>query len=60
MKAVLNAVMCGVSTGIDAFGTKRSAGADSSDCTDFYSKGRVPLVSYATVQMQTPAWKPEG
>ena len=58
MKAVLNAVMCGVSTGIDAFGTKKSPAADSSDCTDFYSKGRVPLVSYATVQMQSPAWKP--
>jgi len=60
MKAVFNAVMCGVSTGIDAFGTTPAPGADSNDCTDFYSKGRVPLVSYATVQMQTPAWKPDG
>jgi len=59
MKAVFNAIMCGVSTGIGAFGTTRVPGADGSDCLDFYSQGRVPLVSYATVQMQTPAWKPD-
>jgi TadE-like protein len=59
MKAVFNAIMCGVGTGIDAFGNGNNVTA-SDDCTDFYSKGRVPLVSYATVQMQTPAWKPDN
>jgi hypothetical protein len=59
MKSVINAVMCGVSTGLDAFGEGKDPPTGGTDCTNFYSKGRVPLVSFATVQMQTPAWKPE-
>jgi hypothetical protein len=52
--------MCGVDSGIDAFGRKKVDNIDDTDnCTAFYSQGRVPLVSYATVQMQTPAWKPD-
>jgi hypothetical protein len=57
MKAVFNAVMCGVDSGINAFGRGDTSYGTSSDCSDYYSKGRVPIVSYATVQMQTPAWK---
>jgi len=59
MKAVFSAIMCGVDSGIGAFGRQEVPGANTNNCTDFYSQGRVPLVSYATVQMQTPAWKPD-
>lgn len=60
MKAVFSAIMCGVDSGISAFGRKKVDNNDDTDnCTEFYSQGRVPLVSYATVQMQTPAWKPD-
>jgi len=57
MQTVIEAVMCGVNSGIDAFGNGKSP--VSNDCVNFYSHGRVPIVAYATVQMQTPAWKQE-
>jgi hypothetical protein len=57
MTAVIKAIMCGVDSGIDAFGRGTSAVTDANDCSNFYSQGRIPLVTYATVQMQTPAWK---
>jgi hypothetical protein len=53
MRAVFKAVMCGVSTGVDAFGTG-SYDAPPSDCASYYMQGRVPIVAYATVAMQTP------
>jgi len=58
MATIVKAVMCGVDVGVGAFdhGTMPIAGT-ASDCLNYYSKGRVPIVSYATVQMQTPAWK---
>jgi hypothetical protein len=28
-------------------------------CAAFYNQGRIPIVVYATVQMQTPAWEPD-
>jgi len=31
--------------------------ASLSDCLQYYNRGRVPIVSYAVVQMQTPAWQ---
>jgi len=58
MRSVFKAIMCGIGTGVDAFG--KGGGSVSDDCAAFYSQGRVPLVTYATVQMQTPAWKPDG
>ena len=58
MKTVFNAIFCGVDSGIDAFG-HASATLDD-NCADFYSQGRIPLVTYATVQMQTPAWQSGG
>jgi Flp pilus assembly protein TadG len=42
-------------TGVNAFG--RGGGLVSSDCAQYYENGRAPLVAYATVQMQTPAWQ---
>lgn len=46
MQAVIKTAMCGV--------------AASPYCDDFYAQGRIPIVVYATVQMQTPAWEPES
>ena len=61
MKRVFSAVMCG------NFGTVRERAftdwnsiiglGSIDDCVNFYLHGRAPIVSYATVQMQTPAWK---
>jgi len=45
MQSVIKTAMCGVSP--------------SPYCSDFYAQGRIPIVVYATVQMQTPAWEPE-
>ncbi len=45
MQAVIKSALCGV--------------AASADCDNFYSQGRIPIVVYATVQMQTPAWEPD-
>ncbi|HKT73545.1 MAG TPA: TadE family protein [Steroidobacteraceae bacterium] len=59
MRQMFGAIMCGAKSGIDAFGVQSLTPATSDDCRDFYSQGRVPLVAYATVQMQTPAWKPD-
>jgi len=58
MKTLFKAIMCGVDSGIDAFGRQPTVSANASDCFNYYSHGRVPLVAYATVQMQSPAWKP--
>lgn len=58
MKTVFGAIMCGVDSGVSAFGRKKVDSVDhTEDCIQFYRQGRVPIVSYATVQMQTPAWK---
>ena len=62
MQFVVRAIMCGPSSGIteiEAFGQGYS-NTVSADCANFYLQGRVPLVTYATVQMQTPAWQPDG
>lgn len=60
MKAVIGAVMCGIDDGVKAFGSGNTANVvGGDDCTNYYSKGRIPIVAYATVQMQTPAWQAE-
>jgi TadE-like protein len=61
MKSVIGAVMCGIDNGVKAFGSGNTANVvGGDDCTNFYSKGRIPIVTYATVQMQTPAWQAES
>jgi hypothetical protein len=58
MQSVVKSIMCGFDTGVDAFGRgNETAHAAPSACQAYYSKGRIPLVTYATVQMQTPAWE---
>jgi hypothetical protein len=57
MRSVFGAIMCSIDSGLNAFGHTAVTGTPSNDCTTFYQNGRVPIVSYATVQMQTPAWK---
>jgi len=55
---LVKAIMCGIDSGVNAFGRgNETAHASPSDCALYYSQGRVPLVAYATVPMQTPAWK---
>jgi hypothetical protein len=59
MQTVYKSVMCGFDSGVNAFGRGRGllfGRASIRDCLQFYDRGRVPIVSYATVQMQTPAW----
>lgn len=59
MQVVFRSVMCGFGSGVTAFGDDSifSALSSPTDCARFYLRGRVPIVAYATVQMQTPAYK---
>jgi len=59
MKAVFKSVMCGVDSGVNAFGRGGlfSGFGTVQECLQYYSRGRVPIVTYATVQMQSDAWK---
>ncbi len=56
MAATFKTIMCLAPQGLGAFGHQAFLGT-AGDCIRFYNQGRVPIVSYATVQMQTPAWK---
>lgn len=58
MQSVFKAIMCGIGGGLNDFGANYGAtSGTASDCATYYSQGRVPIVTYATVQMQTPAWQ---
>jgi hypothetical protein len=58
MQSVVKSIMCAFDTGVDAFGRgNETAHAAPTLCQAYYNKGRIPLVTYATVQMQTPAWE---
>lgn len=59
MKLVFRSVMCGIGTGVAGYGNDSffKKVATNEDCLRYYARGRVPIVSYATVQMQTPAYK---
>ncbi len=59
MQAVFKSVMCGLGTGVTGFGNDSvfSKLASVEDCARYYVRGRVPIVSFATVQMQSPAYK---
>jgi len=61
MQTVFKSVMCGGDSGIDAFGRGSwwsffRGFATPMECLQYYERGRVPIVTYATVQMQSPAW----
>jgi hypothetical protein len=59
MQSVVKSVMCGFDSGVNAFGRGKgllTGVASAQDCIEYYLQGRVPIVSYATVQMQSPAW----
>jgi TadE-like protein len=55
MQNVFKSVMCGFDTAVNAFGRGDTLPADLSNCARYYNRGRVPIVAYATVQMQSPA-----
>jgi hypothetical protein len=57
MESVIKSVMCGFDTGIDAFGRGDLPSTGGTDCVSYYNRGRIPIVAYATMQMQTPAWQ---
>jgi hypothetical protein len=54
MQIVFKSVMCGIDSGVNAFG--RGGSPISPDCAQYYLRGRIPIVAYATVQMQSPAY----
>jgi TadE-like protein len=59
MQSIIRTALCGFDSGVNAFGRGGAPVASAaSDCVNYYSRGRVPIVAYATVQMQTPAWQP--
>jgi hypothetical protein len=58
MQTVFKSVLCGVDSGVKAFGQGNlPVIGELGNCALYYSRGRVPIVAYATVQMQTPAWQ---
>ena len=59
MKTVFKSVMCGIDSGVNAFGRgSLLAGLGNvTDCLEYYMQGRIPITSYATVQMQSDAWQ---
>ncbi len=62
MRMVIRSVMCGFDTGLNAFGRGKLDGTIlketiNLDCFNYYNRGRVPITSYATVQMQSDAWQ---
>ena len=62
MKFVIRSVLCGFDTGVNAFGrgnldTVVALENANGDCLNYYNRGRVPITSYATVQMQSDAWQ---
>jgi hypothetical protein len=59
MQNVIKSVMCAFDTGVNAFGRGGAGSADGSNCARYYNRGRVPIVAYATVQMQSPAMPTE-
>lgn len=58
---MLSRVMCGGTIGVDAYGDVRPweavFGPVSQECLKYYMHGRIPIESYAIVQMQTRAEK---
>jgi len=56
MAMVFKGIYCGLPVGIQAFGLGTGSSL-SSDCLNYYNNGRVPITSYATVQMQSDAWQ---
>jgi hypothetical protein len=59
MKTIVRTMMCGGSTALQAFGGSISLfeALNPSKCLQYYQQGRIPLVSYAVVQMQSPAFE---
>jgi TadE-like protein len=61
MAGVLARVMCGGSIGVDAYGDVKFweavYGPVSSECQKYYLRGRVPIESFAIVEMQSRAEK---
>jgi TadE-like protein len=55
--SLLRRVMCGGDAGVPIWGSVPiwEAQGSASSCLRYYMIGRVPIVSYATVQMQSPA-----
>ncbi|SPJ18075.1 TadE family protein (fragment) [Burkholderiales bacterium] len=59
MKTVFGSVLCGIDSGVNAFGRGDGGGvaSEKDNCSNYYSKGRLPITTYATVQMQSDAWQ---
>ncbi len=60
MPGLIKSLMCGNLIGsspVTDWGSPSMLPMDSSNCLKYYSMGRIPLTSYATVRMQSPAYK---
>jgi Flp pilus assembly protein TadG len=60
MKVVFQSVMCGVGSGVEAFGlsgTGIPGETANGDCLKYWSRGRMPITVYATVQMQSDVYQ---
>lgn len=60
MAGLMKSLMCGnllFSSPVTDWGSPSMLPMDSSNCARYYVFGRVPITSYATVRMQSPAYK---
>jgi hypothetical protein len=62
IRGVIGRVMCSGSIGVEAYGNVRPWNAlyttDPSTCLKYYSQDRMPIESFAIVEMQSRAEKP--
>jgi TadE-like protein len=57
MKTVFRSVLCSFDRGVTVFEGGGSFNGGISNCVKYYRNGRVPVTTYATVQMQSDAWQ---
>ena len=56
MAMVFKAIMCGEAGNVRAW-SGGTSGFDADNCALYYRRGRIPILSYATVRMQSPAFE---
>lgn len=56
MASLVKSIMCGINSGpVKAWNSSSPLPQDPTNCLQYYLWGRIPIVSYATVRMQSPA-----
>ena len=57
MKTVFGSVLCGIDSSVNAFGRGDGGCKREGQLQQLLQQGRLPITTYATVQMQSDAWQ---